>query len=64
MLKIREESGPDSVYWLGSAKHPNEQGYLFRKYAASWGSNNVDHQARVCHSSTVAGVASTWGSAA
>ena len=25
MLKIREESGPDSVYWLGSAKHSNEQ---------------------------------------
>ena len=34
MLKIREESGPDSVYWLGSAKHSNEQAYLFRKFAA------------------------------
>ncbi len=61
MLKIREESGPDSVYWLGSAKVSNEQGYLFRKFAAFWGTNNVDHQARICHSSTVAGVANTWG---
>ena len=61
MLKIREQSGPDSVYWLGSAKHNNEQAYLFRKFAALWGTNNVDHQARICHSTTVAGVANTWG---
>jgi formate dehydrogenase major subunit len=61
MLSIREQSGPDSVYWLGSAKHSNEQAYLFRKFAGYWGSNNVDHQARICHSTTVSGVANTWG---
>ncbi len=61
MLQIRAESGPDSVYWLGSAKHSNEQAYLFRKFYAFWGSNNGDHQARICHSTTVAGVANTWG---
>lgn len=61
MLSIRKESGPDSVYWLGSAKFSNEQAYLFRKFAALWGTNNVDHQARICHSTTVAGVANTWG---
>ncbi|QFS85539.1 MULTISPECIES: formate dehydrogenase subunit alpha [Marinobacter] len=61
MLQIRDESGPDSVYWLGSAKFNNEQAYLFRKFAAYWGTNNVDHQARICHSTTVAGVANTWG---
>ncbi len=61
LLEIREQSGPDSVYWLGSAKHNNEQAYLFRKFAAMWGTNNVDHQARICHSTTVAGVANTWG---
>jgi formate dehydrogenase major subunit len=61
MLQIREQSGPDSVYWLGSAKYSNEQSYLFRKYAALWGSNSTDHQARICHSTTVAGVANTWG---
>lgn len=61
MLQIRDESGPDSVYWLGSAKFSNEQSYLFRKFAAYWGTNNVDHQARICHSTTVAGVANTWG---
>jgi len=61
LLSIREKSGPDSVYWLGSAKFSNETAYLFRKFAAFWGSNNVDHQARICHSTTVAGVANTWG---
>jgi len=61
MLQIREQSGPDSVYWLGSAKFSNEQAYLFRKFASMWGTNNVDHQARICHSTTVAGVANTWG---
>jgi formate dehydrogenase major subunit len=61
MLEIRKSSGPDSVYWLGSAKFNNEQAYLFRKFYAFWGSNNGDHQARICHSTTVAGVANTWG---
>lgn len=61
VLAIRKQSGPDSVYWLGSAKYNNEQAYLFRKFAALWGTNNVDHQARICHSTTVAGVANTWG---
>ena len=61
MMEIRRKSGPDSVYWLGSAKHSNEQAYLFRKFYAFWGTNNGDHQARICHSTTVAGVANTWG---
>jgi formate dehydrogenase major subunit len=61
LLAIREKSGPDAVYWLGSAKFSNEGSYLNRKLAAFWGTNNVDHQARICHSTTVAGVANTWG---
>ncbi|MGL4290669.1 MAG: formate dehydrogenase subunit alpha, partial [Phreatobacter sp.] len=61
MNEIRAKSGADSVYLLGSAKYTNEAAYLFRKFAAFWGTNNVDHQARICHSTTVAGVANTWG---
>ena len=61
ILEVRKASGPDSIYWLGSAKFSNEQAYLFRKFYAFWGSNNGDHQARICHSTTVAGVANTWG---
>ena len=61
MQEIRAKSGADSVYFLGSAKFSNEGAYLFRKLAAFWGTNSVDHQARICHSTTVAGVANTWG---
>jgi formate dehydrogenase major subunit len=61
LLDIRAKSGPDSVYWLGSAKFTNEGAYLFRKFGAFWGTNNTDHQARICHSTTVTGVANTWG---
>ena len=61
MLEIRAKSGPDSVYWLGSAKMTNEASYLIRKFGAFWGTNNTDHQARICHSTTVTGVANTWG---
>ena len=61
MLDIRAKSGPDSVYWMGSSKHSNEGAYLLRKFVSFWGSNNCDHQARICHSTTVAGVANTWG---
>jgi formate dehydrogenase major subunit len=61
LLDIRGKSGGDSVYWLGSAKMTNEGAYLFRKLGAFWGTNNTDHQARICHSTTVTGVANTWG---
>ena len=61
LLEIRAKSGPESVYWLGSAKFTNEAAYLNRKFAAFWGTNNSDHQARICHSTTVTGVANTWG---
>ena len=61
LAAIREKSGGDSVYWLGSAKMTDEGSYLFRKLGAFWGTNNTDHQARICHSTTVTGVANTWG---
>ncbi len=61
MLDLKKQSGPDSVFIVGSSKHNNEQSYLLRKWASLWGSNNCDHQARICHSTTVAGVANTWG---
>ena len=61
VLAIRQESGPDSIFWCGSSKFSNEAAYLHRKFMAMWGSNNGDHQARICHSTTVAGVASTFG---
>jgi formate dehydrogenase major subunit len=61
LMELKKASGPDSIYWVGSSKHNNEQAYLLRKFVSFWGSNNCDHQARICHSTTVAGVANTWG---
>ncbi|WP_088279263.1 formate dehydrogenase subunit alpha [Ideonella sp. A 288] len=61
MLELRKQSGPDSLFFVGSSKHNNEQAYLMRKWVSLWGTNNTDHQARICHSTTVAGVANTWG---
>jgi formate dehydrogenase major subunit len=61
MQALRQASGPDSIFIVGSSKHNNEQAYLLRKWVSFWGTNNTDHQARICHSTTVAGVANTWG---
>src|SRR5437762_4495448 len=61
MLDIRKESGPDALFLVVSSRHNNEQAELLCKWARLWGSNNTDHQARICHSTTVAGVAQTWG---
>ena len=61
LLQIRKESGPDATFWIGSSKHNNEQAYLLCKFVRLFGTNNTDHQARICHSTTVAGIANTWG---
>ncbi len=47
MEKLRQTAGPDSAMFLGSAKFSTEQAYYFRKFAAMYGTNNIDHQARI-----------------
>ncbi|MCK5558201.1 MAG: formate dehydrogenase subunit alpha, partial [Candidatus Hydrogenedentes bacterium] len=43
----------------------NEENYLFQKFVrVVFGTNNVDHCARLCHASTVAGLARAFGSGA
>jgi len=61
LLDLKKKDGPDSVFFVGSSKHNNEQAQLLRKFVSFFGTNNCDHQARICHSTTVAGVANTWG---
>lgn len=62
---IKEESGPDALAFLSSAKTTNEENYLMMKLArAVFKTNNVDHCARLCHASTVTGLAATFGSGA
>jgi len=60
-VDVDAEHSRESVMLLGSAHHSNEESYAIRKLAAFMGTNNVDHQARICHSTTVSGLANTWG---
>lgn len=63
--KCKDEFGPDSLAFLGSAKASNEENFLIMKLArAVFKTNNVDHCARLCHASTVVGLAATFGSGA
>jgi len=63
--EIRDKSGPDSLAFLSSARCTNEENYLLQKFArAVIGTNNVDHCARLCHASTVAGLVAAFGSGA
>jgi formate dehydrogenase alpha subunit len=65
LKRIRSESGADSIAGLSSAKCTNEDNYVFQKFIrACIGTNNVDHCARLCHASTVAGLARAFGSGA
>ena len=51
--------------FASSAKATNEENFLLMKLArAVFGTNNIDHCARLCHSSTVTGLAETFGSGA
>ena len=65
LMEIKEKYGPDSIAFLSSARCTNEENYLLQKIArAVVGTNNVDHCARLCHASTVTGLARTLGSGA
>ncbi|GAJ13387.1 unnamed protein product, partial [marine sediment metagenome] len=65
LSKIKAEHGPNSIGGLSSAKCTNEDNYVFQKFIrAVIGTNNVDHCARLCHASTVAGLARAFGSGA
>jgi len=64
-LEIKKENGADAIAGLSSARCTNEENFVFQKFIrAVIGSNNVDHCARLCHASTVAGLATTLGSGA
>jgi len=65
LKEIKEKDGPDSLAGLSSASVTNEENYLMQKLVrAGFGTNNVDHCARLCHASTVTGLATVFGSGA
>ena len=56
---------PGEMACLSSARTSNEENYLMQKFArVALKTPNVDHCARLCHSSTVAGLAAVFGSGA
>lgn len=64
-VAVRRDSGGGALAVLSSAKCTNEENYLVQKFArAVLGTHNVDHCARLCHASTVAGLAMCYGSGA
>lgn len=51
-LRVTEDQtnklyGPDSVAFLGSSHMTNEECYLYKKFTGVFGTNNIEHQARI-----------------
>ncbi len=62
---IAGRHGPDALGFLASAKCTNEENYLVQKLARqAFGTNNVDHCARLCHAPTVVALTDALGSGA
>jgi len=65
LKQIKENFGGDSIGVLGSGKCSNEDNFLLSKFTrAVLGTNNIDNCARLCHSSTTAGLTASFGAGA
>ena len=51
----------EGIASFGAAQLNNEEGWLVQKFARSLGVVQIDNQTRVCHSSTVSGLAPSFG---
>ncbi|MGL5949174.1 MAG: formate dehydrogenase subunit alpha [Aeromonas sp.] len=60
---LKAAHGGDALAGFSSAKTTIEENYLFQKLVRTqFGTNNVDHCARLCHASTVTGLEAAIGS--
>jgi formate dehydrogenase major subunit len=65
IVKNFKKYKPEEMACLSSARVSNEENYLMQKFArAVLKTPNVDHCARLCHASTVVGLAGAFGSGA
>ncbi len=63
--ELKDKYGPEVLAGLSSARTTNEDNFIMQKFIRTvFGTNNVDHCARLCHASTVAGLARAFGSGA
>ncbi len=63
---VKDENGvtvnrTEAIAYLGGAANNNEDCYIAGKLMRALGLVRIDHQARLCHSSTVPGLANTYG---
>ncbi len=55
LVRLHAERGPDALAVFCSAKCTNEENYVLQRiFRGRFGTNNVDHCTRLCHSSSVA----------
>lgn len=65
LLEIKAKYGSESLAAISSAKCTNEDNYVMQRLAREvMGNNNIDHCARLCHASTLAGAMAAFGSGA
>lgn len=62
--EIKNTHGIESLGGIGSARCTNEENYLFQKLFRLMRCSNIDHCARLCHSPSVAGLSTVFGSGA
>ncbi|WP_165313381.1 formate dehydrogenase subunit alpha [Vibrio ziniensis] len=63
--ELKQKHGNNALGGFSSAKTTNQDNYLFQKLIRrEFGTNNVDHCARLCHASTVTGLEASIGSGA
>ena len=63
--EIKSNFGSQSLAAISSAKCTNEDNYVMQRFVREvMANNNIDHCARLCHASTVAGAMAAFGSGA
>ncbi|MFC1957622.1 formate dehydrogenase subunit alpha [Chloroflexota bacterium] len=65
LLEIKAKYSSERLAAISSAKCTNEDNYVMQRFVREvMGNNNIDHCARLCHASTVAGAMAAFGSGA
>ncbi|OGI26546.1 MAG: formate dehydrogenase subunit alpha [Candidatus Melainabacteria bacterium RIFOXYA12_FULL_32_12] len=65
LTEIKNKYGSQALMGVSSARCLNEENYVIQKFVRTvFENNNIDHCARLCHASTVAGLANSFGSGA
>ncbi len=65
MTRIHAAHGPDAMAVFQSAKCSNEENYILQRlFRAAFGTNNIDHCTRLCHSTSVSAMGAAIATAA